>query len=388
MRLEEASTEHATLYRMSPLVTGCGMLSAGIVFLLHCSAPSLTMSSQQPRYAELMRAAVAPASGGMRPQGRTWHASFGRLAAWPPRSIATNAITNGPFPFRTQELISRASQGAAQARQAAGHFQELPMFNRTAELLANVRLPQTPLQVKTAEYKSSATDIARMPIESAAPLAEFAFIGRSNVGKSSLINLITDRRKLALVSKKPGKTKCINHFLINGGTQNAWYLVDLPGYGYANLPKSMRRNFDRFTEEYFLKRKSLAHVFLLVDATVPVQTKDLERATWLHKNKIPYSLVFTKVDKSAKGQISSEEEHMAAFQLQVYKGLGVFPAAFITSASRRIGRKDLLLYLGGLCELWNAWKLSNRNEDEYKEQERMDMKLGIEHLRRGDNPWA
>ncbi|KAJ6382870.1 hypothetical protein OIU77_031320 [Salix suchowensis] len=127
-------------------------------------------------------------------------------------------------------------------------------------------------------------------------LPEFALVGRSNVGKSSLLNTLVRRKKLALTSKKPGKTQCINHFKVN----DSWYLVDLPGYGYASAPQELRKDWNKFTKDYFLSRSTLVSVFLLIDASIPAKKIDLEYASWLGQNQVPMTLIFTKCDKRKK----------------------------------------------------------------------------------------
>ena len=147
--------------------------------------------------------------------------------------------------------------------------------------------------VKSAAFVVSNTDINKCPKPS---LPEYAFIGRSNVGKSSLINMLTNKKGLAKVSGKPGKTQLINHFLIN----ESWYLVDLPGYGYARVSKSKRQEFSQFIKTYLLKRKSLMCLFVLIDSRLTPQEVDLEFMQWLAHHKVPFVMCFTKQDKLSK----------------------------------------------------------------------------------------
>ncbi|XP_073306668.1 GTP-binding protein At2g22870-like [Primulina huaijiensis] len=148
-------------------------------------------------------------------------------------------------------------------------------------------------EVVNSEFVKSSVTTEDCPSDG---IPEFALVGRSNVGKSSLLNSLVRRKRLALTSKKPGKTQCINHFRIN----DSWYLVDLPGYGYAAAPHEIRTDWDRFTKDYFLNRPTLVSVFLLIDASIPTKKIDLEYASWLGQNQIPMTLIFTKCDKRKK----------------------------------------------------------------------------------------
>ncbi|MEW5299649.1 MAG: hypothetical protein WDW38_004298 [Sanguina aurantia] len=174
-------------------------------------------------------------------------------------------------------------------------------------------------------------------------MAEFAVIGRSNVGKSSLINLLTSSKNLALVSKEPGKTKCINHFIIN----NQWYLVDLPGYGYARLGREQRTTFEDFTREYFTERKNLAMVFLLVDGSIPPQRVDLDYVNWLTDTKVPFSIIFTKVDKRKK-KCPGQVENVTEFKREVLKSLDFLPPTLLTSSMDGRGRVAVLGFMSSL----------------------------------------
>ncbi|CAN6540080.1 unnamed protein product [Malus baccata var. baccata] len=148
-------------------------------------------------------------------------------------------------------------------------------------------------QVDQAEFVKSSVRTEDCPSDG---LPEFALVGRSNVGKSSLLNSLVRRKRLALTSKKPGKTQCINHFRIN----DSWFLVDLPGYGYAAAPQELRTDWVKFTKDYFLNRSTLVSVFLLIDASIPAKKIDLEYASWLGQNQIPMTMIFTKCDKRKK----------------------------------------------------------------------------------------
>uniref|UniRef100_A0A0E0FSQ4 EngB-type G domain-containing protein n=1 Tax=Oryza nivara TaxID=4536 RepID=A0A0E0FSQ4_ORYNI len=174
-------------------------------------------------------------------------------------------------------------------------------------------------------------------------LPEFALVGRSNVGKSSLLNSLVRRKRLALTSKKPGKTQCINHFKVN----DSWYLVDLPGYGYAAAPQEARTNWDEFTRNYFLGRENLVSVFLLVDASIPAKKIDLDYASWLGQNKVPMTLVFTKCDKRKKKKNGGKrpEENVENFQSLIREYFEAAPPWIMTSSVTNQGRDEILLHM-------------------------------------------
>ena len=152
------------------------------------------------------------------------------------------------------------------------------------------------MKIKTAEFIISNSDVAKCPKER---IAEYAFIGRSNVGKSSLINMLTERNKLAKTSGRPGKTQLINHFKIN----NEWFLVDLPGYGYAKVSKSIKKTFQSFIKQYFLNREQLICTFVLIDSRLEPQKIDLEFMEFLGENRIPFCIIFTKSDKLGRTKL-------------------------------------------------------------------------------------
>jgi GTP-binding protein len=198
-----------------------------------------------------------------------------------------------------------------------------------------VLLNHSVLIIRSARYIQSCPTIAACPKPDK---AEFAFIGRSNVGKSSLINMLTSNGKLAQVSSRPGKTKMINHFLINDG----WYLVDLPGYGYAAISQTQRDTWQRNLEEYLQKRENLQNVFLLVDANIPPQKKDIEFAEWLGEHHVPFSIIFTKADKPKTNAL---QQNIAAFKREMLKSWAQLPPMFITSLEKQRGRDDILSYI-------------------------------------------
>ena len=167
---------------------------------------------------------------------------------------------------------------------------------------------------------------------------EYAFAGRSNSGKSSLINMLVSQKKLAKVSSTPGKTRLINHFLVNGN----WYLVDLPGYGYAKVAGNIRRTFPSIMKDYLIARKNLACLFLLVDSRREPLPNDLEAIEWLGVNKIPFVLVFTKADKVSANALNS---HIAAYRKKMLERWESLPGIFTTSSVRNAGRDEILKFI-------------------------------------------
>ncbi len=167
---------------------------------------------------------------------------------------------------------------------------------------------------------------------------EYAFIGRSNVGKSSLINMLTNRKGLAMTSSTPGKTLLINHFLIN----NEWYLVDLPGYGYARRGKKERKQLKKMIEEYILCRSQLTLLFVLVDSRHEPQKIDLQFIDWLGENGIPFAVVFTKSDKLSSAKLQDRIEH---YKQTLYESWEKLPPIFVTSSEKGTGREELLDYI-------------------------------------------
>ncbi len=194
------------------------------------------------------------------------------------------------------------------------------------------------MKITSAEFVISNSDVAKCPKNS---LPEYAFIGRSNVGKSSLINMLTNRKSLAKTSGKPGKTQLINHFIIN----KSWYLVDLPGYGYARVSKTAKKTFQKFITNYFSKRKQLISAFVLVDIRHKPQPIDLEFMQWLGENMIPFSIIFTKADKLKPKAIENHVEDYKTIMLETWEEM---PNHFITSASKKIGQKEVLQYIDSI----------------------------------------
>ncbi len=192
--------------------------------------------------------------------------------------------------------------------------------------------------IKTAEFQISNSDYRKCPDSR---LPEYAFIGRSNVGKSSLINMLTGRKALAKTSATPGKTLLINHFLINGD----WYIVDLPGYGFAKRSKEAREQLRRMIEGYVLGREQMTNLFVLVDSRLKPQKVDLEFIQWLGENGVPFSIVFTKMDKLGKvaGPAAVED-----YKKELLKSWDELPPVFMTSSEDARGRDELLGYIDSI----------------------------------------
>ncbi len=191
------------------------------------------------------------------------------------------------------------------------------------------------MKIDTATFIISNTDYKKCP---APDLPEYAFIGRSNVGKSSLINMLTNHSKLAKVSGRPGKTQLINHFKINEN----WYLVDLPGYGYAKVSKKNRNKWQQFIQQYIINRENLYCLFILIDSRLEPQNIDIEFINWVGKKGIPFSILFTKADKLTKNQLAS---NMATYKKELLKYWDELPTNFITSAVQKTGRNEILDFI-------------------------------------------
>lgn len=174
-------------------------------------------------------------------------------------------------------------------------------------------------------------------------LPEYAFIGRSNVGKSSLINMLAERKSLAKTSGTPGKTQLLNVFLM----QQSWYLTDLPGYGYAKVSKKKRGEFDKMITSYLTKRPNLVNTFVLIDCRIPAQKIDLEFMIWLGENQIPFSIVFTKIDKISSAAL---QKALLNYKKEMLKSWEFMPQVFTTSAESKLRRLELLNYIGSLNE--------------------------------------
>ena len=194
------------------------------------------------------------------------------------------------------------------------------------------------MKINSAEFAASAPNLRLCP---APRLPEFAFIGRSNVGKSSLINLLTVRKGLARISETPGKTQLINFFTING----AWQLVDLPGYGYARVAKEKRADFNEAVADYLEERETLVHTFVLIDSRLPPQEIDREFIKWLIGAAVAFSLVFTKTDKQS---VSQTEASIERFCRTVLAGITPPPATFAASCETRAGRSEILAHIADM----------------------------------------
>jgi len=223
-------------------------------------------------------------------------------------------------------------------------------FSSSSLDVLDIKLPAAHnVRVRSAEFIKSSVSVKDCP---STGFPEFAIIGRSNVGKSSLINLLTGRSSLAMVSKTPGKTRCINHFLING----SWYLVDLPGYGYARTSKDNVLHWNKFTREYFLERESLVSVLLLVDASIPPMELDLACAAWLAEAEVPMTVVYTKMDKKKKG-CPSAADNIASFEERLLESWEELPPTVATSSRAGTGKGQLLAHIARLRALYNTHRI-------------------------------
>lgn len=191
------------------------------------------------------------------------------------------------------------------------------------------------MQIKSAEFLMSNSKVAKCPKDR---LPEYAFIGRSNVGKSSLINMLMQHKNLAKTSGRPGKTQLINHFLIN----KSWYLVDLPGYGYARVSKSIKKTFQKFITNYFEQREQMVLAFVLVDCRHEPQPIDLEFMQWMGESGIPFTIIFTKADKLKPKDL---ETNIGRYKEKMLETWEEMPQYFVTSASNFMGREEVLKYI-------------------------------------------
>ena len=197
------------------------------------------------------------------------------------------------------------------------------------------------MKITSAKFVMSNSDVAKCPKEM---LPEYAFIGRSNVGKSSLINMLVDHKNLAKTSGRPGKTQLINHFKIN----NHWFLVDLPGYGYARVSKKDKKTFQKYITQYFLKRRQLVCAFILIDIRHEPQPIDIEFMEWLGTHGLPFAIVFTKADKLKPGAIQT---HVDSYLGKLKEGAWEeVPPHFVTSSAKHFGKEELLHYIHTINE--------------------------------------
>lgn len=191
------------------------------------------------------------------------------------------------------------------------------------------------MEIKEAQFIVSNSNVAKCP---APDRPEYAFIGRSNVGKSSLINMISNKKTLAKISGKPGKTRLINHFLIN----KEWYLVDLPGYGYAKVPKAERIKWEQLLKRYILKRENLYCLFVLIDSRHEAQKVDLDFMEWLGISGIPFSIIFTKTDKLKPAEL---EANLKAYEEKMFETWETMPGYFASSAETGAGKDEILEFI-------------------------------------------
>ncbi len=204
--------------------------------------------------------------------------------------------------------------------------------------------------IRNAQFVISNTDPKKAPD---ADRPEYAFTGRSNVGKSSLINMLTDRKKLAKTSGRPGKTQLINHFLIEsetGGKKESWYLADLPGYGFAKASKTDKAKWDKFIRRYILTRKNLLCIFVLIDIRHEAQKIDLEFMEWLGVSQIPFSVIFTKADKLGKQKL---QNNLEAYRKSLLERWETLPPHYITSAPDKTGKDEVLDYIGEVNQVYD-----------------------------------
>ena len=211
------------------------------------------------------------------------------------------------------------------------------------------------MQIKKATFKQSASSLFGCP---KASFQEYAFIGRSNVGKSSLINMLCNNNKLAKTSSTPGKTQLINHFIVN----EEWYLVDLPGYGFAKTSKSSRAKFETIIFDYCKKRETLVCLFVLIDSRLTLQKIDLEFMLWCAETKIPFSIIYTKTDKNSKSELS---RNIKIIEKELLKAWQDMPNSFVTSAEKGVGKDELLEFIAFQI---NETNTRLKNEKEFKKE--------------------
>lgn len=194
------------------------------------------------------------------------------------------------------------------------------------------------MDIKSAEFVMSNTDVNKCPDNN---LPEYGFIGRSNVGKSSLINMLTKKHKLAMTSSTPGKTQLINHFIVN----EEWYLVDLPGYGFALRNKKGKEGIKNIIEDYILEREQMTNLFVLIDSRLEPQKIDMEFMEWLGENGVPFSIIFTKADKLTSGKL---KDNVNIYLRKLHEQWEELPPHFVSSAESKLGRNDILDYIDSI----------------------------------------
>jgi GTP-binding protein len=202
------------------------------------------------------------------------------------------------------------------------------------------------MNIKSASFVISNKDINKCPVPDK---PDYAFIGRSNVGKSSLINMLCNEKNLAKTSQRPGKTQLINHFVINSKTEDPWYLVDLPGYGFAKVPVKLKSKWMGFITSFLKNRQNLLCTFVLIDSRLEPQKIDLEFMEWLGENEIPFVIVFTKTDKLKSAEKKSFLENYKSEMLEVWEEM---PTVFVSSAEKHEGKEELLSFISSVNEGW------------------------------------
>ncbi|KAI5059226.1 hypothetical protein GOP47_0025545 [Adiantum capillus-veneris] len=278
-------------------------------------------------------------------------------------STAKSAHKGKPSPLEkpdivTHEPMTELKKNLADNKAHLDAFKDMfvPPSASIADLPSLKRLPSSNIlvgpnpvdfRIKQSLFVQASTRVADCPKDG---LPEFAFVGRSNVGKSSLINALAQKKEFAETSKKPGKTQVINHYLVN----KSWYLVDLPGYGFANVPTDVRSTWNTFTKGYFLRSDSLVCVLLLIDASIPPQSIDLDCADWLGQNKVPITVVFTKCDKTRKKIDGKKlEDNVREFLRLLRKSYDQMPPWIMTSTVTNHGKDSLLQHLHTLRNYWS-----------------------------------
>ena len=196
------------------------------------------------------------------------------------------------------------------------------------------------MKINTSDFVKSSSDYKMCPEEH---YAEFAFIGRSNVGKSSLINMLCDRNSLAKTSSKPGKTQLLNHFIIN----EEWFLVDLPGYGYAKTSKTNKSTWKKMIDDYILYRPNLCLTFLLIDSRHEPQKNDIRFMAWMSENDVPFAIIFTKMDKIGK---QTQVKNIENYKKELLKTWEELPQIFLSAAIKKEGREEILTYIESIIE--------------------------------------
>ncbi|PIN21573.1 putative GTPase [Handroanthus impetiginosus] len=279
-----------------------------------------------------------------------------RPQATPPCSLSFRASTSRkPNSYRTSATKSGTPLALSEAARFARTVLFVPPGVDPGEVTEDMVLPGSNIvlgpyagdaKIKEVDFVKSSNRPKDCPKDDR---PEFAMLGRSNVGKSSLINFLVRKRDVALTSKKPGKTQLINHFLVN----KSWYIVDLPGYGFANAPESARMDWSSFTKGYFMNRESLVSVLLLIDASVPPQKIDLDCANWLGRNNIPMTFVFTKCDKMKGGKGRRPDDNIRDFQELIRQIYWQHPPWIMTSSVTGLGRDELLLHMSQLRNYWD-----------------------------------